>query len=194
MKKRHINHIGFATNNVGKLQEAVELLQLPIVQLSLSFSEPQEIHGEDISAAKAITAYSQYKIPVFADHTSLYIDAWNNFPGGLIGTLLRQVGDTGLLKMMTAFTNKSSTGQTAIAFCDGPSPVIFTGDIRGSITLSAIGYEHTGWDRIFVPEGYSRTYGEMTLTEKNAISQRRIALNKFKHYLLERYDFSSSGQ
>lgn len=187
MDDRVLPSIGFVTTNIGKLQEAQEILCIPLVQINMSFQEPQEVRGEEIAAAKARTAYLEHRLPLFADHTSLYIEAWNNLPGGLTGTFLRQVGDVGLINMMSAFKNRRAVGQTVIAFCDGPSPTQFIGSIKGTIVPIASGQEYTGWDRIFVPDGYSKTYGDMTFEEKNNCSQRRIALLQFREFLSHNY-------
>lgn len=177
------NELGFVTTNHGKYQEIKKILDYPIAQTNFFFSEPQEVQGENIAIAKAKAAYSQFKKPIFVDHTSLYIVAWNNFPGGLIGTMLRQVGDAGILQMMKSFDNREAIGETVIAFCDGREVHVFKGEIKGVLPDHVEGIEYTGWDRIFVPNGFSKCYGEMTLMEKNEISQRRLAINEFKVFL-----------
>ena len=178
----HIQELGFVTTNHGKYQEVKKILGFPVAQINFFFSEPQEIQGENIAVAKVKVAYSQFKRPVFVDHTSLYITAWNSFPGGLIGTMLRQVGDAGLLRMMSNYNNRDALGETVIAFCDGLDVHIFKGEIKGRIPDYVDGIEYTGWDRIFIPNGYAKRYGEMSLLEKNEMSQRRLALNKFKDF------------
>jgi XTP/dITP diphosphohydrolase len=177
--------LGFVTTNHGKYQETRKILGYPIAQINSFFLEPQDITGANIARAKAIDAYGQFKRPVFVDHTSLYLLAWQNFPGGMIGTMLRQVGDAGIIQMMSTFSNKEAIGETAIAFCDGRDVHMFIGEVRGSIPDHVEGIEYTGWDRIFIPIGYTKRYGEMSLLEKNEISQRRIALDKFKLFLQE---------
>ena len=177
--------LGFVTTNHGKYQETKKILGYPIAQINFFFTEPQEIRGENIAISKAKVAYSQFKRPVFVDHTSLYFPAWNGFPGGMIGTMLRQVGDAGVVQMISTFSNREAVGETAIAFCDGRDVHVFKGEVKGSVPDHVEGIEYTGWDRIFIPNGYTKRYGEMSLSEKNEISQRRIALDRFKVFLQE---------
>jgi non-canonical purine NTP pyrophosphatase (RdgB/HAM1 family) len=196
MGKQPLDQLGFVTTNFGKYEEAKRILGFPIVHLSFFYLEPQEVQGDEIAAAKARAAYDQFKIPLFVDHTSLYIEAWNGLPGGLVGTVLRQVGDAGIIKMMSAYTTRNALGQTAIAFYDGRILERFVGEIQGEIPLTVAGVEYAGWDRIFIPEGHSSTYGEMTIEEKNQISQRRKALELLQSFISQRYDLpiGSSGQ
>lgn len=177
------SELGFVTSNYGKYQEAKGILGIQISQINFFFPEPQDVQGENIAIAKVKAAYNQYKRPVFVDHTSLYVLAWNNFPGGMIGTMLRQVGDAGILAMMDSFTNRIAIGETVVAFCDGHDVMVFSGQIRGTIPTTVDGIEYSGWDRIFIPDGSSKRYGEMTMAEKNSISQRGIALSSFKSHL-----------
>jgi XTP/dITP diphosphohydrolase len=71
-----------------------------------------------------------------------------------------------------------------IGYTDGDQIVFFEGEIKGKI-VSPRGTGGFGWDQIFQPEGYDKTFGEMSLEEKNKISMRKQALTKLKAYLKE---------
>ena len=58
----------------------------------------------------------------------------------------------------------------------------FIGEISGIIAPEAKGTTNFGWDIIFIPEGYQKTFAEMTFKEKNKISMRKIALEKFREF------------
>ena len=59
----------------------------------------------------------------------------------------------------------------------------FEGKVIGSITRKRVGKDGFGYDPIFIPEGYDKTYSELSLNEKNAISHRGIAVNKLVNFL-----------
>ena len=71
-------------------------------------------------------------------------------------------------------------GQTS-----GKEIFIFTGEVQGMLAVEPRGEGGWGWDPIFVPNHTDKTYAELTAEEKNAISHRRAALEKFKKYLLQ---------
>ena len=61
-------------------------------------------------------------------------------------------------------------------------PIVFRGEVQGQI-VSPRGGTNFGWDPVFLPNGYTKTFAEMSPEEKNAISHRRIAVLKLKEYL-----------
>jgi XTP/dITP diphosphohydrolase len=62
---------------------------------------------------------------------------------------------------------------------------LFEGVIEGTISREMRGTNGFGYDPIFIPNGQSKTYAEMTVEEKNAVSMRSIALSKLRQYLLQ---------
>jgi XTP/dITP diphosphohydrolase len=71
-----------------------------------------------------------------------------------------------------------------IGYSNGKEVLFFEGIIKGKIVKQK-GESGFGWDPIFVPEGKTKTFAEMTIKEKNSISHRKKALEKFKKYYLE---------
>jgi XTP/dITP diphosphohydrolase len=64
-----------------------------------------------------------------------------------------------------------------------PSPVLFEGIVSGSITLDRRGTSGFGYDPVFLPQGYAKTFAEMTMDEKNELSHRARAVKKLEAYL-----------
>jgi len=62
-------------------------------------------------------------------------------------------------------------------------PLFFEGIVKGSITLDKQGRNGFGYDPVFMPEGYSKTFAQMSLEEKNKLSHRSMAMKKFAEYL-----------
>jgi Xanthosine triphosphate pyrophosphatase len=63
---------------------------------------------------------------------------------------------------------------------------LFVGEVRGTINFKPQGENGFGYDPIFIPEGHSRTFAEMSIEEKNSISHRGRAMNKLKEFLIKK--------
>jgi XTP/dITP diphosphohydrolase len=86
-----------------------------------------------------------------------------------------------LYKLAETFGNNTEA-KTIIGYSDSSGNIdYFEGTIKG-IIVSPRGTGF-GWDPIFQPEGYSKTFGELTAEEKNSVSMRKIAVEKLKEYL-----------
>ena len=79
--------------------------------------------------------------------------------------------------------NNAAEARTIIGLAQSPGNIYyFEGSIKGTI-VSPVEKSGFGWDPIFQPEGFSKSFAEMTREEKNQISMRRIALNKLKEFM-----------
>ena len=85
-----------------------------------------------------------------------------------------------MLKMLQAFDDRSAIAVSCFAIFDGKDIKIARGEVKGIIATEMRGSHGFGWDVIFIPEGYDKTYAEMQSEEKNAISHRKNALEKLK--------------
>jgi XTP/dITP diphosphohydrolase len=82
--------------------------------------------------------------------------------------------------------DRNARFRTVIAFVERGKLLTFEGMIRGTITLDKHGSQGFGYDPVFQPSGYSKTFAEMAPDEKNAISHRALAVKAFaKHFLNE---------
>jgi len=89
-----------------------------------------------------------------------------------------------LYNLTKKLENNKAEAKTIIGYAKNPKKIyFFEGSVKGNI-VSPKGTDF-GWGPIFKPEGYSKTYGEMTKLEKSEISMRSIALKKFKLFLKE---------
>ena len=178
----------FVTGNKAKASDVQKILDFPIKIVDLDLDEIQELNIEQVAIHKVMEAFDKIKSPVFVDDVGLYIDAWNNFPGPLIKWILKAGGEKGssvLLKMLDKVKNRKATAKLVVAYHDGKSVHCFLGEARGTISnkIRAGNNFGFGWDSVFIPEGLDKTYGEMTFEEKNLISHRRKAFDKFKLFL-----------
>jgi len=170
----------FATKNEDKLREVNEILGRNLGQISVELFEPQGIKVEDVVREKAEDAFHKTGKFVLVEDTSLEFVGWNGLPGALIKWFLETVGNDGILKMLDGETNRKAIAKTAVGFFDGTQARVFVGEISGTIPETIRGTGGFGWDPVFVPEGNEKSFAEMTFTEKNAVSMRKLALERMK--------------
>lgn len=183
----------FATNNQNKLKEiqhalgdSFELLSLNEVQFSGDIPETGETLEEN-ALQKARYIAERYDYPVFADDTGLEIDALNGRPGvhtaHYSGSRDSDQNMTKVLKEMGDTNDRTARFRTVIAFVNGVNSHLFDGKVEGSIAAIPQGEKGFGYDPVFIPEGQSRTFAEMTMEEKSQQNHRVRALKKFIAYL-----------
>lgn len=170
----------FATKNENKLREVNEILGQTLEQISIELFEPQGVKVEDVVREKAEDAFHKSGKFVLVEDTSLEFVAWNGLPGALIKWFLDTVGNEGILKMFARETSRKAIAKTAVGFFDGAQTRVFVGEVSGTIPETIRGTGGFGWDPIFVPDGYEKSFAEMTSVEKNAISMRKLALERMK--------------
>lgn len=174
--------IYFVTGNKGKFKEASMFFPI-LKQLDIDLPEIQEIDAKAIIKAKLEEAIKHKKGKIIVEDTSLYLDSLNGLPGPLIKWFLESLGDNGLYDIAKKYNNFKAIAKTFIGCIDEKNDIsYFKGEIKGSI-VAPRGKNGFGWDKIFMPEGFTKTFAEMGVEEKNKISMRRIALKKLKDYL-----------
>lgn len=178
-----MSEIYFVTGSMGKFNEALSVLP-GVKQIDFDLVEIQETDAEKIIEAKLYEAMK--KAPgknLFCEDTSVYINSLNGLPGPLIKWFLKCVGDEGIYKLVENLEDKSAVAKTVVGFLDEKNNIVFfEGDVEGTI-VSPRGENGFGWDKIFLPNGSDKTFGEMGLEEKNKFSMRKKALVKLKEYL-----------
>lgn len=169
----------FITSNKNKFREAKQVIpnlkQLNIDLLEIQDSDPRKIIKHKLQEAK------QYKAAEFiVEDTSLYLECLNGLPGPFIKWFLQAMGNDGLYRIAKSFGNYHATAKTIIGYSDKKYRMhYFEGVIRGSI-VAPRGKTSFGWDPIFQPAGYKKTFAEMTSDDKSKISHRSKALQKVR--------------
>lgn len=177
--------IHFVTGNPNKLREARKILEgIELEQIDLDIREIQAKEVEDVVKEKAKAAANLTRKTIMVEDTGFYLDAFNGFPGAMIVWAMKDIGNKGILKLMKGIENRRVTVKAAIGYClPGSEPKVFVGIVRGKVAEKEMGTEGFGFDPIFIPEGHSQTYAEMGLEDKNKISHRKKALEKFREYI-----------
>jgi XTP/dITP diphosphohydrolase len=182
-----INDLIFVSRNAHKLTEAQEILRIPLTLKSLddlnwNFELPETsgtIRGNSIQ--KAQTFYKQSGINCFSDDTGLEVEALNGQPGvdtaHYSGTRDAQSNMNKLLHELGKTENRKARFVTVITLIWEGSEYIFEGEVMGRIAYQISGAGGFGYDPIFIPQDYDKTFAELDATVKNKISHRARAMN-----------------
>lgn len=179
-----IGALRFISSNESKILEYRELLK-PVMFTPLQIAVRETFADEPrvVVRQKLLQAYELKRAPLFVDHTGLYINALGGMPGSFSQLFWERLGPEGILSLMACKNDRRALARTTIGYCDGRLIHIFEGELKGTISMEPRGCAGS-WVCLFTPEGFDLTIGEMTLEQKNSISQRRLAADKFKAHLL----------
>ena len=187
--------IVFATNNQNKLIEVRKILGNQFKVLSL---EDIGCHDdipekgqtlEDNALIKAQYVYNKYHVDCFADDTGLEVDALGGAPGVYSARYAGGAGHdsqanmTKLLHELENNNNRRARFRTVIALIINGKTKTFEGIVNGEIITQRRGGEGFGYDPIFQPEGYNKTFAELGTDIKNQISHRARAVQKLADHL-----------
>lgn len=186
-----------ASNNVNKRKEFEAIMPSSIHLYSLTecgiYEELPEnedsIEGNSLSKAKFAAAMA--KMPCIAEDTGLEVVALNNEPGVYSA---RYAGPKAtsednvalLLKNLHTINTREARFKTVITFYDNNEYWQFEGITAGRISSVPRGGNGFGYDNVFIPLGFDRTFAEMTFAEKNSLSHRKKAIVKFMSYYQKR--------
>ncbi|MCC7301383.1 MAG: RdgB/HAM1 family non-canonical purine NTP pyrophosphatase [Bacteroidia bacterium] len=196
-RKDTLPELVFATQNPNKIREIQKALEGRAMIRGLEgFSLEEELPetGQTLEAnalQKARFVAERLGIDCFADDTGLEVEALNGAPGVLSA---RYAGDrkdevANRKKLLSALTGKPSRKarfRTVIALVLAGRDYLFEGFVDGEITEEETGSGGFGYDPVFRPFPHSRTFGQMSLEEKNALSHRVRAVNKLVEFLAKR--------
>ena len=184
----------FATSNQNKVLEIQKILPKKFNIKSLKdlnyFEDVPEnettIERNAIFKAKYI--YEKFNINVFADDTGLEVEALNGEPGvhsaRYAGTTRNSEKNIKkLLKNLKNINNRNARFKTVIALIIDNKLHIFSGIVEGYILDSPKGNNGFGYDPIFCPNGFDKSFAELTLKEKNLISHRSLAMKKLIDFI-----------
>lgn len=188
----------FATNNEHKTEEIRTQLGSFFLLKNLQdigcFEELPETQAtiEGNSFQKAKYVFDRYHIPCFADDTGLEVEELNGEPGvysARYGGEQKSSEDNIhllLTKLETAH-NRKARFRTVITLAEADGISTFEGIVNGVILKEKRGVSGFGYDPVFQPDGYNKTFAEMSLLEKSTISHRALAVKKLINFLNQKY-------
>ena len=186
----------FATNNAHKLAEVQAVLgdSYTLVTprdcgVTEEISETQPtLEGNALQKARYL--YERTGLDCFADDTGLEVEALGGAPGVHSARYATDGHDFAannrlLLRNLAGKENRRARFRTVVALILGGREYLFEGVVEGQIIDRETGHEGFGYDPLFRPDGYDRTFAQMTTEEKNAVSHRARAVRKLATFLHE---------
>jgi|SRR5690554_633201 len=184
----------FATQNKNKAYEIQGLLPSHVIVKTLQdigcdddIPEDQpDLAGNALQKARYI--YEKFNVNCFADDTGLEIEALNGEPGVYSARYAGEEKDSEknmdlVLEKLKNHSNRKAQFRTAIALILDGEEYVFEGTVKGEIRHERSGEKGFGYDPIFEPENYGKTFAEMSLEEKNERSHRGRAIEKLSVFL-----------
>lgn len=186
--------IVFASHNLHKIEEIkpelsekIDLISLQSLGYSRELPENADsLEGNALEKAKFI--YALYKLNTLADDTGLEVEALDNAPGVFSARYAGNQKDSQanihkLLNKLHGIKNRKARFRTIIVLIISDNITFFEGIVNGTIINQQKGQGGFGYDSIFQPEGFNKTFAEMSLQEKNLTSHRARAIQKLTEYL-----------
>ena len=189
----NVNKIVFATGNPNKLKEINSAIKsFEIVGLKdLGITEEIPETGDTLNKnalQKAKYVYDKTGLDCFSDDTGLEIETLNYRPGVYSAMYAGPSCNTEnniqkVLQELGGSTNRKAQFKTVIALILDGKEYFFEGAIKGNILKEKTGNDGFGYDPIFRPIGYKESFSEMSITQKNEISHRGLAVKKLVRFL-----------
>src|SRR3989338_1323998 len=187
-KSRNMASVNFVTSNPGKVREFRQILEpkIKVNHIKMAYPELRSDSSEEIARHSAEMLAEKLNKTVVVEDSGLFIKALNGFPGTCSAYIHKRIGLDGILRLMEGVKDRSCTYRSAVACCEpGKKTVSFLGEEKGAISESIRGSFGFGHDPIFIPEGGSKTYGEMENVEEIK-KFRRMAVEKLKRHLMKK--------
>ena len=189
-----IKQIVFATNNAHKLSEVQAVLGdrfrlVTLAECGITEEIPEDaptLEGNALQKARYV--HERTGADCFADDTGLEVDALDGAPGVHSARYATDghyfaANNRLLLRNLAGSADRSAHFRTVIALILDGRGYLFEGRVDGRIAESEAGYGGFGYDPLFVPEGFDKTFAEMDADEKNAISHRGRAVRRLVEFL-----------
>lgn len=163
------------TGNENKWLEAQRIVGRPLKREALDLPEIQAATTREVALEKARAAFAVLTRPVIVEDAGLELAALGSFPGPFIKFWEKLGGKESICRALDGLPSRAATAVCVLALCDASGARVVEGRVPGSIAASPRGTNGFGWDAIFVPDGDTRTFAELSAAEKDAISHRRRA-------------------
>lgn len=185
----HKRTVYFATGNKGKFIEAANVAArfgITLKHVRIDKLEIQSNNLAEIASFAAMDAARSKRRPVVSEDAGFFVKALAGFPGPYSSYVFKTLGTAGVLNLMAKREDRGAFFQASVAFCTPTSrPKCFTGFVQGRVSRRPRGTHGFGFDPIFIPKrGDGRTFAQMTIDEKNALSHRALAFARFSKWFV----------
>lgn len=174
-----MSDLSFVSTNAGKAREVREVLRPYGVRVRWTrreLPEPQAASLREVVAAK-LDAVGDLRGPVLVEDSGLFIPSLGGFPGVYSAHFLELWGFPPILELLRT-RDRRAYFRTVAGLRQGDRRSYFVGEVHGRIALRPSGRHGFGYDPIFIPTGWQRTFADARPEEKNAISHRARAVRK----------------
>jgi len=175
--------ITLITGNLGKVSEVSRYLGMEIEHQEIDLEEIQSLDLEEIVKDKAMRAFEKIKSPVLVEDVSFVFHSLGKLPGPFIKWFQKELGNGGLCRLVDG-KDRSCVATVCYGFCDGNNVNFFSGSMAGTVAENPRGDNSFGWAPVFIPNGYTKSYAELTNEEQAEIAMRNEALKKFREFIL----------
>ncbi|MBM3897804.1 MAG: XTP/dITP diphosphatase [Thaumarchaeota archaeon] len=169
----------FATGNPRKFAEVKQVLEEFGIELEQINIKGEEVQANNVLAVVENAANKiakEFSKPFIVEDASLQIEVLNTFPGPYSSYVYKTIGLGGVLKLLEEVDHRYAEFHSAISYGEkGKVLKNVIGIAEGSISRKIRGVQGFGFDPIFIPQGSRKTFGEMTMVEKNRFSHRAKA-------------------
>ncbi len=153
--------VTFITGNIKKAEYLEKFLGYPVSHLSLDLDEIQSLDLKKIVEHKVKQAYEAIKSPVIVEDVSLEFVALGKLPGPFIRFFIEEVPLETICSLLDD-KSRQATARCVFGFFDGIRLKLFESSLDGEIALTPAGESGYGWDKIFIPQGYSVTRAQLS--------------------------------
>ena len=190
----------FFSHNDSKIKEVKKLFEETEINILTLYdfpniSKPNETGStfDENAKIKSIYGYKKIKLPCFADDSGICIGALGGSPGIKSKRFLKINNDhkktfKTIINKTKELSNFYAYFQTSVSLTFDNQSIFFQGVVSGKISSEPRGKYGFHYDPIFIPEGSEKTYGEMSIEEKNKISHRACAIKKLKKFLIKSFN------
>lgn len=142
--------------------------------IDLDLPEIQSMSSQDIITDKVMRAYAKVGKPVVVEDVSVNLEALNGMPGPFIKFFEEQMGEDAIYRL-TEGRSPVAIVTSTIGYYNGAKLIITEGIVQGQV-VAPRGDNGWGFDGCFMPDGQTKTYGQMSFEEKDAISHRSLSI------------------
>lgn len=186
-RKLSIADLTFVTRSEHKKLRYEQTLGAKLNVNAIPLDVIQRVDPGEVAVYKVQQAHQILRRPVFVEQSALAVRAWGGLPGGMTRSFVEALGMVNLCKMLDGFEDRYAEAIAVIAFTDGELVRKFVGVLAGRIADRPRGKVY-GWNTVFIPQGFDKTFAELADEEIQSISMRRPAIFEFMRFLKDTYD------
>jgi non-canonical purine NTP pyrophosphatase (RdgB/HAM1 family) len=181
--------ITFITGNQHKADYLKKWLGLPVSHQKIELDELQSLELHEVVEHKVRGAYAVAQKPVLVEDVALTIHGLGRLPGTFIKWFLEELGADGICRLVAPLSDQTATARIMYALYDGQTLHTFEGVVHGRVAPEVRSLDGNdwksakSWNSLFIPDGSTKTYAEMTDEELEPFSHRAQAIAKLRDYL-----------